>query len=43
LAPILTFIFETFTKSWVDLGFLTILINGGLTFLGLWVISYREN
>jgi len=42
LAPILTFVFESATKDWIDLGFLTILINGGLTFLGLWIISYRE-
>ncbi|MCY7327581.1 MAG: sodium:solute symporter, partial [Saprospiraceae bacterium] len=41
-APIITYIIEISCKQWFDVGFLTILLNGGLTFLGLWVISYRE-
>lgn len=41
-APLLTWIIEVTCKSWFDVGFLTILINGALTFGGLWVISYRE-
>ncbi len=40
-APVLTFIIEISCKQWLDVGFLTILLNGALTFLGLWVISYR--
>ncbi len=41
-APIATWAIETGCKQWFDVGFLTILINGVLTFLGLWAISYRE-
>jgi len=41
-APVLTFAIEISCKQWVDVGFLTILLNGGLTFFGLWAISYRE-
>ncbi len=40
-APIFTYIIEMSCKQWFDVGFLTILLNGGLTFLGLWIISYR--
>ncbi|MEO6038907.1 MAG: sodium:solute symporter, partial [Saprospiraceae bacterium] len=40
-APVLTYVIELSCKQWLDVGFLTILLNGGLTFLGLWVISYR--
>jgi len=41
-APFLTFLIETSCKQWLDVGFLTILINGMITAFGLWVISYRE-
>lgn len=43
LAPFLTWAIEAGCKQWFDVGFLTILINGLITFFGLWVISYREN
>lgn len=43
LAPVLTWVVEVSCKRWLDVGFLTILINGLITFFGLWVISYREN
>ncbi|MEO6757942.1 MAG: sodium:solute symporter [Saprospiraceae bacterium] len=42
-APVLTFVIEMSCKQWLDVGFLTILLNGGLTFFGLWVISYRTD
>ncbi|GAB4487782.1 MAG: sodium:solute symporter [Saprospiraceae bacterium] len=42
LAPVLTWAIEVGCKQWFDVGFLTILINGLITFFGLWVISYRE-
>ncbi len=42
-APALTYVIEMSSKRWFDVGFLTILVNGGLTFLGLWVISYWED
>lgn len=43
-APILTFAIEWASKTWAgaDVGFLTILLNGSLAFLGLWIISFRE-
>ncbi len=43
-APALTYFFELASKNWIgfDAGFLTILINGLFTVLGLWAISYRE-
>ncbi len=41
-APVLTYIIEMSCKQWLDVGFLTILLNGGLTFFGLWAISYRD-
>jgi Na+/proline symporter len=41
-APFVTFLIETTCKQWLDVGFLTILINGMLTAFGLWAISYRE-
>lgn len=41
-APLLTWGVEFGCKQWLDVGFLTILINGALTFFGLWAISYRE-
>lgn len=41
-APIVTWLLEMACKRWFDVGFLTILMNGALTFLGLWAISYRE-
>jgi Na+/proline symporter len=42
-APVLTFLLEYSCKTWAgfDAGFLTILINGLITTLGLWAISYR--
>jgi Na+/proline symporter len=43
LAPALTWVIEVSCKQWFDVGFLTILINGLITFFGLWVISYRES
>jgi hypothetical protein len=43
LAPAFTWVIEISCKQWFDVGFLTILINGLITFFGLWVISYREN
>jgi Na+/proline symporter len=42
LAPFLTFFFEMICKQWLDVGFLTILINGMITAFGLWVISHKE-
>jgi hypothetical protein len=44
VAPVLTFCFEYASKTWAgfDAGFLTILINGGFTTLGLWLIAYRN-
>lgn len=42
LAPLLTWIIEVNCKQWFDVGFLTILLNGLITFAGLWVMSYRE-
>jgi Na+/proline symporter len=41
-APILSWCIEMGIKTWFDVGFLTILLNGSITFLGLWMISYRE-
>ncbi len=41
-APALTWVIESGCKSFFDVGFLTILINGMITFFGLWVISYQE-
>ncbi len=43
-SPFLTFAIEWAMKTWihVDVGFLTILLNGLLTFGGLWVISFRD-
>lgn len=43
-APLLTWAIEAGCKQGFgfDVGFLTILINGLLTFFGLWAISYRE-
>jgi hypothetical protein len=35
-------VIEMGSKQYFDVGFLTILLNGVLTFVGLWVISYRE-
>jgi Na+/proline symporter len=42
-APILTWAIENGVKQWFDIGFLTILCNGLLTFIGLWIISYKSN
>lgn len=44
LAPALTYLIETSAKAWwqLDVGFLTILINGLLTFGGLWLIREKS-
>ncbi|MBL7774858.1 MAG: sodium:solute symporter [Saprospiraceae bacterium] len=42
LAPLLTWAVEVGCKQWFDIGFLTILLNGLITFAGLWAMSYRE-
>ena len=42
LAPLITWGIEVGCKQWFDVGFLTILLNGIITFAGLWVMSYRE-
>ncbi|MBK6929451.1 MAG: sodium:solute symporter [Saprospirales bacterium] len=42
LTPFLTWVIEVNCKPWFDVGFLTILLNGILTFAGLWVMSYRD-
>lgn len=43
-APLLTWAIETGGKQWLgfDIGFLTILTNGLISFFGLWAISYRD-
>ena len=41
-SPLLTWAIEVGCKQWFDVGFLTILLNGIITFVGLWVMSYRE-
>jgi Na+/proline symporter len=41
-APILTYAIEMATRRWFDVGFLTILINGSITFLGLLLIARRR-
>ncbi len=41
LAPLITWAIEMGCKRWFDVGFLTILINGLLTFSALWAMSYR--
>jgi Na+/proline symporter len=41
-APFLTFLIEISCERWLNVGFLTIMINGMITAFGLWVISYRE-
>ena len=42
-APILTWLIVVYAKDWyqVDLGFLNLLVNGALTFFGLWALSFR--
>ena len=42
LAPVLTWGIEVGCKKWFDVGFLTILLNGIITFVGLWAMSYRD-
>lgn len=40
LAPVLTYLIQNWTKTLgFDLGFMTLLVNGALTFGGLWLIS----
>jgi Na+/proline symporter len=41
-APAITWVLEINTKAWFDVGFLTILINGALTFAGLLLITERK-
>lgn len=41
-APALTWLVELSAKQWLDVGFLTILINGLITAAGLWAISFRD-
>ena len=41
-APFITYLIEMSSKNWFDVGFLTILINGALTFGGLWSISHQQ-
>jgi Na+/proline symporter len=38
-APVLAWLFEVNCKQWFDVGFLIILINGLITFGGLWAVS----
>ncbi len=42
-APVLTWLIVEFSKKWwgLDLGFLNLLVNGALTFFGLWGLSFR--
>lgn len=42
LAPLITWGIEVACKQWFDVGFLTILLNGIITFAGLWIMSYRD-
>ncbi|MBU6340337.1 MAG: sodium:solute symporter [Bacteroidetes bacterium] len=42
MAPLLSWSLETWIKPWFDIGFLTILFNGLLTYFGLWIFSYRK-
>jgi Na+/proline symporter len=41
-APLVTWLLDLTMKKWFDVGFLTIFINGLITLLGLWAISYRD-
>jgi Na+/proline symporter len=41
-APLLSWVIEISTSKWMDIGFLTIFVNGLITFGGLWAISYKE-
>jgi Na+/proline symporter len=41
-APALTWVLEVSSKSWFDVGFLTILINGVITFVGLLLITEKK-
>jgi Na+/proline symporter len=42
LSPLLTWAVEVGCKKWFDIGFLTILLNGAITFVGLWAMSYSD-
>lgn len=45
-AAILTYLIDTNSAAWFGgfkFGFLAILLNGGLTFLGLWLLRTKEN
>ncbi len=42
IAPVITWIIEATCKQWFDVGFLTILINGMLTFIGMILIADRH-
>jgi Na+/proline symporter len=41
-APLLSYQIETAVKHYFDIGFLTMLLNGLLTFSGLWLISHPK-
>lgn len=43
VAPVLTWFVVLYAKQWyqIDLGFLNLLVNGALTFFGLWALSFR--
>jgi Na+/proline symporter len=44
IAPLLTFAAEWMCTNWwhINIGFLTILVNGVVAFIGLWIVSYRD-
>jgi hypothetical protein len=43
-APILTYLLDQYlTANGINLGFLTLALNGMLTFVGLWLVSRGEN
>ncbi len=45
LSPLLTYLFQVLINNWVPeyrFGFELLLLNGALTFVGLWIITLRE-
>jgi hypothetical protein len=44
IAPVLTYQIDIYGEAWYHFkfGFLNIAVNGLLTMLGLWLISYRK-
>nr|WP_290928243.1 hypothetical protein [Haliscomenobacter sp.] len=44
VAPVLTYAIDIYAEKWYGFkfGFLNIAVNGLLTMLGLWLISYRK-